>query len=95
MTWKVIEPDNDFWDASIGDVLEGEIVGIHDTQYGKGWSIEQYNKKKIRTPAHKHLQNTLKQCNMSDKVRIEYVKDVPTTKGAAMRVYKVQRWVEE
>ena len=97
MEWEELPGTSAIWHPEKkGDAIEGTVIKIEETQYGKQITLEKDNVQFI-TPSHKVLQSRLSNVKVEDYIKIVFEgQELPTTKGKqGTMIYKVLRGKRE
>lgn len=96
MSWKEVEESIKFWDnIPVGELVEGMLLEKTYGNFGTQYVIACKDGTKIRTPAHKNLQDKLDQLKLNELVRIKYVGSKKTSHPNDIEIYKVELWDTE
>jgi len=90
--WEDIEDPNFFRFENIGDKVSGKLVDIGNSErYNFGlYTIEQEDGTQMRFHGSAHLDSRMKQCQIGDHVKVEFI-DVEEQDKGDMKLYDVKR----
>lgn len=86
---KELLPEETVWrPEKEGDTIKGKVLKRFDTGFGVQLDIQTGEGKKISTPAHKVLQERIKNVKEGDIIEVEYRGSKPTKFGNDLQLYK-------